>query len=213
MKITHLTGTRTGQGFTLVELIVVIGIIGLLTALAFPALKKAREAAGGSKCLGQLRQMGMAALSYANDNNGFLPPTYDANTRIYFRLLNPYLGTAGDVDVPLYPKIYKCPLDKAPFLGGIASYGANSILAKTTPVYNNGNIYRISKRSGTLLYIDTDNSSSVRPGWGGGYERIAFRHNGMANAVMTDASVRAFSQKTDGLLDSPVSPYFGTPGE
>ena len=203
----------------MVELIVVIGIIGFLTALAFPALKKAREAAGGSKCLGQLRQMGMAALSYANDNNGFLPPTYEPDpppgtgSTVFYRLLNPYLGSDRNVAEALYPKIYKCPLDKAPFLGGIASYGANSILTKTTPVYNNGNIYRISKRSGTILYIDMDNSSAVRPGWGGRYEQIAFRHNGMANAVMTDASVRAFSQKTDGLLDSPVSPYFGTPGE
>ena len=66
------TRTRSG-GFSLIEVIVVVGMIALLLAILLPALIGTRRKAGAVACLSNLRQVGQALTLYANQADGRLP--------------------------------------------------------------------------------------------------------------------------------------------
>jgi prepilin-type N-terminal cleavage/methylation domain-containing protein len=73
-----MTNRTNQRGFTLVELLVVIGIIALLISILLPAINSARRQAGSAACLSNVRQMMAATLMYANDNKNTLPDaTFD----------------------------------------------------------------------------------------------------------------------------------------
>jgi prepilin-type N-terminal cleavage/methylation domain-containing protein len=109
---------RLDGGFTLVELLVVIGIIALLISILIPALNKARENSMKLKCLSNLRQIGTAIVMYSNDSKQWLPfcnwgPTSPRPGWLYAGTVvpnNPKMVETGVLWPYLKSKeIYKCP--------------------------------------------------------------------------------------------------------
>jgi prepilin-type N-terminal cleavage/methylation domain-containing protein len=72
-------GCQLGNGFTLVELLVVICVIALLAALAFPSLRSMIDSARKAKSVSNLRSLAQASILYANDHDGFLPDCIQSN--------------------------------------------------------------------------------------------------------------------------------------
>ena len=105
----------TRKGFTLVELLVVIGIIAVLIGFLMPALTKARGQANSVKCKSNLRVIGQVMIIYENDNKGYLFPV-GPNSAVTGRPTT--LGTNVPPDLRWPMKVFKikgAPLDPLPY--------------------------------------------------------------------------------------------------
>ena len=111
---------RAARGFTLVELLMLVAIVAILAALLLPALARAKGQGRSVQCLSQMRQIGLATVMYADDNEGFLPrSTHSALA--YGQLpwgyaLVPYFRTRSYTKndtawTNLFNSIYRCPQD------------------------------------------------------------------------------------------------------
>jgi prepilin-type N-terminal cleavage/methylation domain-containing protein/prepilin-type processing-associated H-X9-DG protein len=151
-------------GFTLLELLVVIAILGLLVALAVPAVGEARVAANRGKCMANLRQIGLALQLYANDNGGEFPPTTHSTgsfrkEKSWVFELAPYLD---DVD-----KVRVCPSDepkrqKRILDGGFTSYVLND---QVFDDYQHSNFLRIPRPTKTILIFILSMSRNPSATW------------------------------------------------
>jgi|GEM_PF-1763313 prepilin-type N-terminal cleavage/methylation domain-containing protein/prepilin-type processing-associated H-X9-DG protein len=107
----RLGGERTGgqRGFSLVEILVVLAVLGLLVALSLPVIGQMREKSSRAACASNLRQCGVALVAYASENNGQFP---NPPGRSY---PDSYGNTFVDMCKPYFSdfRIWGCPAMKA----------------------------------------------------------------------------------------------------
>jgi len=144
------TDRPTARGFTLVELLVVIGIIAVLVGILLPTLGRARAAANKVNCQSNLRQLGVASMMYVNVWKGTITmdripdPTDPVNKelQLWYSALRPYLGkkeasVQSNVNGSMVAdsaKIFVCPSD--PTFGGKSDEGAGGAYAiQTDPTF------------------------------------------------------------------------------
>ena len=194
------------RAFTLIELLVVIAIIALLAALLLPVLSKARESARSASCLNNIRQIGLASVTYSLDQNGHLP---------WFR--NWLYTKPGDLRTGrLYPylksrPVYLCPTDKltlsekwspvlplppnSPF-GSVSrrdySYAMNCGICHATALSS------FLEPSRTLLYMEAElgpNDYSGQVGPMMASQAMSFRHNKRGHIVLSDFHIERMIRK------------------
>jgi prepilin-type N-terminal cleavage/methylation domain-containing protein/prepilin-type processing-associated H-X9-DG protein len=176
------TFPRPGAGgFTLVELLVVIAIIGILAALLVPVIDKSKGRAEGITCAGNLRQLSIAWLLYADANSDLLVNNHGVPETLARR--DTWANNAEDwldgedntnlvylTDSKLGPyanrstKIYKCPSDREPAQNGqrIRSMSMNGMVGNPGELTNRFNslyvqffkLAQVRNTSGTFVFLD-----------------------------------------------------------
>jgi len=96
-----MSQTKPSRGFTLIEILVVIGIVAVLIGILIPVLSSARKTAKSAVCMSNMRQLATATTSYQNDNNRHFPQpsrdngiTSDPDKAVWYNALDYYVGNS-----------------------------------------------------------------------------------------------------------------------
>jgi len=205
-------------GFTIVEILVVITIIVILFLLLFPSISSMKRSAESAKCVSNLRQIGIALLSYSSDHNGLIPPHLgkDPDTGKYITAAYWYrvLGYDGYLEKIVAGKgIYFCPSLPVTH-DGMQAYGLRRWATPGQPFDTTQNLRILTKPSDFFLVADSYVVPSKSQGYfiAGGDPNwcIRLEHFGLANTLFADGHVAGKSREYFESLSVLQAEYSGS---
>jgi prepilin-type processing-associated H-X9-DG protein len=217
-----MTRTRGFRwAFTLVELLVVLGVVGVLVALMIPALAKARDTGRGVICISNLRQWGLATHLYATDHEGYLPPDGTPNPGVGSTNWGWYIQLPRELGLPRYHdqpwrtnaavdpglSVWICPANRRRSNGrNLFHYCLNAHINGTGEDNQPVRLDALAAGSSLVWLFDTKNLPAVGY-WGYTHTNL---HRGGAHFLFLDAHVRRFRQAAywdaeagRGRIDNP----------
>ncbi|HMP76871.1 MAG TPA: prepilin-type N-terminal cleavage/methylation domain-containing protein [Kiritimatiellia bacterium] len=164
-------------GFSLVELLVVVAVLGGLLALLSPALQSAMTAGRLTTCQSNLRQVGVGVIAYVQENGGMMPPKDPTNwvingATVGYPQFSDFIAPYIQAKETKRHSVWRCPADRR-FKGAYnldvkCSYGIN--IHSIPSEYGNALPYSysaIARRSQVILLGETT-------GWGSGSDREVY---------------------------------------
>ncbi len=147
------------SGFTLIELMVVVAIIGILLALLLPAVQAARAAARAAECKSQMRQIGIAFQQFCELHRGRFPETdHSGPGRSWIYTVAPHLENVDEIRI--------CPDDDARqerFEKRATSYVISNYLTSTTTPKAIRSLYKLQATSRTMIVFEGQDDAEKRP--------------------------------------------------
>lgn len=187
-------------GFTLTELLVTIGIVGVLSVLLLPALGTAWAKIQLVACSSNLRQIGTAMNLYANEHGNYFPEVYPAEDTTWRWKLKSYLGmpesSMGKSPLPNEAGVFVCPsFNKRTAANRAYSYVLNAKMTKlqTYWQYNRNKVPAAT----TIMVVEFNENTEQFIQWDASMaaKGISRRHVGTnANYLFVDGHVEALSE-------------------